>query len=547
MRTAPRALTDPWLISESGMQLVLGVWSRGELHPDIVAKAMARATAAAPGEPLQYSRETTVDRGIAVICIDGPLFRKAGLLTEVSGATSYEQIRNDLKLALADSAVRAIMLNVNSPGGEANGCSELADEIYAARSQKRIEAYIGGAGQSAACWLYSAAERATCSDTALLGCIGVRQSIIDTSKSDESAGIKVNDMVSRRARAKRDYPVDDEVLAKVQTQIDHLEEAFISAVARNRGVSDDDVATKFGGGDSLVGHYAVEAGLADDIGSLDSAITALVASLDAAPTTPQGASTMANPTASAKAADEPEKKDEDKKESKAADGMKKCADCDGSGEKDGKDCKSCDGEGEMPMSKKAADDKDEDEKPKSDADDGDEKKALAALAGVSASASLGSIRAALEAKTVPLTAQAKLQMQVNDLQNKLEAREKADRTAAAKVYADKAVEEGRTTKEKRARVEAEHAEKGEDAAEALLFDKGTFTLLHRFSNGKGDIIGKKDESQNFAQASADEVEKAMLSKSKDIAARDKITVSDAMAKVKSENHELYAAYAALRR
>lgn len=578
MRAVPRLLTEPWLISLAGRELVLGIWSRGELHQDVVARALAKATAGAEGEPLKYSREVKVEDGIAVIPIDGPLFRKAGLFSEISAATSYEQIRKDLRLSLADPGVRGIMLAVNSPGGEANGCSELGDEIFRARQQKLVWSYVDGLGQSAGCWLYSSAARAICSSTALLGCIGVRQSIVDTRQSDEKSGIKIYDIVNDDSPEKRDYPVDDDVLAKQQRQVNAIAQVFIAAMARNRGVTTDDVVQRFGRGDSLVGEQAVQAGLADDLGSLDGALDEMRSTLAGAnkkifvpgagaagtarppkdiagsAARPKKETTMALITTAGARAEDPEKKPEEEKKS-GGDEMKKCADCDGEGEVDGKKCETCDGEGEMPMeskSKAKADDGDgdEDDKKKAEAEEDKEAKtALARMAGISAGAPLSQIAAVLESRTAPLQALAEARQQNSKLADRVEQLEKKSHAEAADKFVSEAIASGRSLEEKRGHlvnefIKAEKAKAGSGPAalEPSLFAKHTFTAGKVYTDGKGKPIGKKDERPADG---SDDVRLKFAARASEIATKEKINFQAATARVKTVDPDLYAAFAAL--
>lgn len=78
------------------------------------------------------------------------LFRYANMFTEISGANSTQILATDIRQALDNPAVKAIVLNIDSPEGVAGGINELADMIYAGRSQKRIVAYVCGTCASAA-------------------------------------------------------------------------------------------------------------------------------------------------------------------------------------------------------------------------------------------------------------------------------------------------------------------------------------------------------------------------------------------------------------
>ncbi len=266
-RAIPRPLLAPWAITAEGLELVIGVWSRGHLFADVVARARAQRGDA----PMENGATYTVQDGVAVIPVCGPLFRHATLMTEVSGATSYEAVGRDLGEALADPDVRAVVLCIDSPGGVANGCGELAARIRAADAVKPVYAYAEGDCCSGAYWLASAAREIIAAPAAEVGCIGVRIGMIDDSGAQEKLGVREIEIISSQSPGKRGTPVDDEVTARVQRRADDLAEVFISDVARYRGVSTDKVLSDFGDplGDVLIGRKAVAAGLADRLGSLD--------------------------------------------------------------------------------------------------------------------------------------------------------------------------------------------------------------------------------------------------------------------------------------
>lgn len=265
-------ILEPWAISEAGMQLVLAVWTRGEQFSDVLAKARAdRGDKPLVNDTGSYR----VEGGVAVIPIVGPLMRHADMFSEISGATSYAGIRKDLSAALADGDVHSILLKIDSPGGECNGCGELADQIRAAHAKKRVTAYVEGYGASGGYWLAAAAGRIICSPTAVLGSIGVRCAVTDDAGAQEKLGVKHIEIVSSQSPAKRGTPIDDGVIARVQAHADALCDVFIESVANFRGVTEKKVQRDFGGGAVFVGRDAVKAGLADEIGSFDSTLAAL--------------------------------------------------------------------------------------------------------------------------------------------------------------------------------------------------------------------------------------------------------------------------------
>ena len=298
MKTLPSALAAPWCIEERWLRVVFGVWSRGHIDSAALSQARAEWDARKASRPrLDDGRAIVEGTGgtlsligdVGVIKIAGPLFRHAGMLTDISGGTSYEAIGRGIETALVLPAVRVILLHVNSPGGEADGCSELADRIYAAGAVKPIYTYADGLCASAAYWLSSQTARIYAEMTTEIGSIGVRCNVVDTSAADEQAGVRQIEIVSSVSPGKRGTPIDNTVIGRMQTRIDDLASCFVSSVATGRGVSVDTVLSDFGGGDLMIASKAIEAGLADEIGNFTSTLEALAS---AAPTATAAAVAM---------------------------------------------------------------------------------------------------------------------------------------------------------------------------------------------------------------------------------------------------------------
>jgi signal peptide peptidase SppA len=277
------ASSRPWLIQEESLQTILAIAERfGD------PEALQTRT----GRPLDNARTVSMRDGVAVIPVTGPIFRYANLFTEISGATATGILARDIQAALDNQYVRGIVLDMDSPGGEATGISELADLIASARGRKPVVAYVGGLGASAAYWLASAAEEIVLDNTAMLGSIGVVMSWLDTSERDAKSGVRRVEIVSSQSPDKRMDPGSEEGRAKVQAIVDQLGELFVGAVAKNRGVARDTVINDFGRGGVLVGAAAKAAGMADRIGSLESVIAELAGSKPRS--TPKRKNTMAD-------------------------------------------------------------------------------------------------------------------------------------------------------------------------------------------------------------------------------------------------------------
>lgn len=268
MRAFDAALSTPWAMLPENLETLLSISAReNEISPETLEAY--RSSAVTKAETLEQRD------GVAILNMIGPLFRRANLFTAMSGATSYDILRRDLQVALEDPSLTAILLNIDSPGGDANGCDELAKAIVAARAVKPVIAYVGGTAASGGYWLACAASEIVVADTAMLGSIGVIISLRDTRARDEAAGVKTYDFISSQSPHKRSDPSTRKGEDQFQRVADDLADVFIGAVASNRGISAERVISDFGGGGLLIGAKAVKAGLADRTGTFEDTLAKL--------------------------------------------------------------------------------------------------------------------------------------------------------------------------------------------------------------------------------------------------------------------------------
>lgn len=263
MRAFEMAASMPWLVEASWLETILSVAARENESIEAVEARL--------GRKLDNTYSVRVRDRVAVIPVNGVIFRRASLFSMISGGASTEILARDFTAALEDAAVRAIVFDIDSPGGEAFGIPEFADMIHAARGQKPIGAYVGGSGSSAAYWIASACDQVVCDQGAILGSIGVVVAM-RTGRNEKEVEI-----VSSQSPNKRVDVETEAGRSQVQTIVDDLADVFIGSVARNRDVTASTVAQEFGRGGSFVGRKAVEAGLADRLGSLEGLIAELSA------------------------------------------------------------------------------------------------------------------------------------------------------------------------------------------------------------------------------------------------------------------------------
>lgn len=273
IRAFDLAAGQPWLILPEALEQILTIAARAD--GDAAIADRIEALEARRGKPLDNTRTVEVRDGVAVIPVTGPIFRHANLFTEISGAVSTGQLATDLGRALDDPSVKAILWNIDSPGGEAKGISELAAMIWAGRERKPMAAYSGGHAASGGYWLAAAAGDLTIDDTALLGSIGVVMSYYDTRKRDEKSDVRKVEIVSSVSPHKRQDLNSDEGRASVQKIVDDMAAVFVAKIAAYRGIQIEQVLADFGRGGMKVGADAVASGMADRIGALESTLFAL--------------------------------------------------------------------------------------------------------------------------------------------------------------------------------------------------------------------------------------------------------------------------------
>lgn len=266
------ALSVPWCCTAEALEAMLAIAARDPLDEGETARRMhgPKSLALRNGQRRDDSGRMTMQGPIAVIPIDGPIFRYADMFTRYSGGITTEGLARDLQIALDDPTVAGVLLAIDSPGGESTGINELADLIYRARGRKPLAAYVEGYGASAAYWLASAAETVIVDDTALVGSIGTILGVPDPAKRPSTR----IDIVSSQSPKKRPDVTTAEGRAVLQQMADDMTEVFISKVALYRDLDPAQILAIEGG--MLIGQQAIDAGLADVLGSEQSAIEALI-------------------------------------------------------------------------------------------------------------------------------------------------------------------------------------------------------------------------------------------------------------------------------
>lgn len=254
-------------------------------------KLSAEEIAARIGDATRPDNRMT--SGVAVLPLFGTIFPRANMMTEISGATSAERFGADFSALLDDPNIGAIVLDVNSPGGQIGGVDELSSRIYAARGRKPVVAVANHLMASAAYWIATAADEVVVTPSGEVGSIGVFTAHVDRSKALEQEGVKVSMISAGKYKTEGSpyEPLAKEALGAIQSRVNDVYETFVSAVARNRGKSADEVRGGFGEGRTVSAAQAVKMGMADRVSTLEETVSLLLQNQ------PRSASVSGSPSA----------------------------------------------------------------------------------------------------------------------------------------------------------------------------------------------------------------------------------------------------------
>lgn len=208
--------------------------------------------------------------GVAIIEMVGTFTKHGSSMSENPGTV---QLRRSIRAAVADRSVLSILLRIDSPGGSTAGLDDLAQEVRRAAEIKPVAAFIEDLGASAAYFVASQATHVFANRGALVGAIGTFAVIQDFSKMFEKKGIITH--VVRTGEQKgagvRGAEVTPAHLAEIQRTMEQINDLFVAAVSRGRGMNESQVRL-LADGRVHIASEALALGLIDSVASADEAI-----------------------------------------------------------------------------------------------------------------------------------------------------------------------------------------------------------------------------------------------------------------------------------
>ncbi|RUL56430.1 MULTISPECIES: signal peptide peptidase SppA [Lysinibacillus] len=232
--------------------------------------------------------ETVIEPGdfgerIALLSVNGTIQDVGSSTAWTAVEYDHQQFLAQLENILYDDSVKAVVLEVNSPGGGVIESAEIHEKLVEIKEQKNIPIYVsmGSMAASGGYYISAPADKIFAHRETLTGSIGVIMQSYNFSELAEKVGVKFETIKSGEHKDMfgGTRPTTDEERAMMQEMINDSYEVFVDVIEQGRGMSEADVK-KVADGRILGGTQAVKAGLVDEIGGIEDTIASLRADFD---------------------------------------------------------------------------------------------------------------------------------------------------------------------------------------------------------------------------------------------------------------------------
>jgi signal peptide peptidase SppA len=214
---------------------------------------------------------TPAHNGVAIITIAGSLVNRGAWIGNSSGLVSYEGIGAQLRDAANDPEVHAILLDIESYGGEASGNNSLAALIRSIREDKPVTALVNDVAASGGYGIAAAANEIVVSPTSMVGSVGVVMMHLDVSGEMEKKGQVATLIYAGKHKVDGHPfgPLPDTVKADLQAEVSSIYDEFVNSVAAGRGFRMASGAIRATEARTYYGQDAIDHRMADRMGSFD--------------------------------------------------------------------------------------------------------------------------------------------------------------------------------------------------------------------------------------------------------------------------------------
>src|SRR6266568_2267857 len=230
-------------------------------------------------EPLPRFREIVIERGAKMVPDRIALITMRGLISSSIPGNVSDSMVEDMRLALQqardDSRVKAIVLEIDSPGGEVTAADQIYNAVTKARARKPVVIYMDSLAASGGYYIACGGKFLMANETTITGSIGVIIQTLNYEQLFNKVGLasvvfksgKFKDILNG-AR-----PITPEERELVQNFIMSTYDKFLGIVAKERNLPADLLRNTIADGRILSGKEALRNKLIDGLGQLEDAFT----------------------------------------------------------------------------------------------------------------------------------------------------------------------------------------------------------------------------------------------------------------------------------
>jgi protease IV len=218
--------------------------------------------------------DDTVGANVAVIKIAGPITGDNDESLFAAYGTSSTDVVEQLERARDDASIKAVLLEINSPGGSAVASDEIGQAVKEVRAaNKTVVAWVRESGASGAYWIASSSDHIVANRMSVTGSIGVISSYMEFDEFLDDWNVSYNRLIAGERKDIGDPFVNltGERRAFLQHKLNRVHGFFIEEVARNRNMTEAQVR-QIATGEFYLGIEAYELGLVDELGGKNEAI-----------------------------------------------------------------------------------------------------------------------------------------------------------------------------------------------------------------------------------------------------------------------------------
>ncbi len=184
-----------------------------------------------------------------------------------------DHILNCLKRFDEADNIKAIIVRINSPGGEVGPSQEIYEQIRKVSGRKKIIASMGSIATSGGYYIASAADKIIANKGTLTGSIGVIMSFTNVQGLMKKVGLGSTTVKSGLYKdiGSPVRKMSAEETEMLQSLSDNIHEQFIADIAEGRNMAESEIRN-LADGRIFTGQQAVEVGLIDSLGNFDDAV-----------------------------------------------------------------------------------------------------------------------------------------------------------------------------------------------------------------------------------------------------------------------------------